>query len=82
MSSTSYFKQAVIPHADACEDWSTTCTSLINSFSIFPLLFFEDDIDLADPGEKPKEQNILAALTKHKLKFQAFTAGQCPSIRL
>ncbi|XP_022740862.1 uncharacterized protein LOC111292647 isoform X2 [Durio zibethinus] len=35
-----------------------------------------DDIDLDDPGEKPKEQNILAALNKHKLKFQAFTAGK------
>lgn len=34
---------------------------------------FEDDIDLDDPGEKPKEQSMLTALNKQKLasKFQA-----------
>ncbi|XVF18147.1 hypothetical protein REPUB_Repub10bG0187200 [Reevesia pubescens] len=41
-----------------------------------------DDIDLDDPGEKPKEQNILAALNKHKLKFQAFTAGKLKQMKV
>lgn len=50
----------------------------LNQFSFtFWFPFFEDDINLDDPGKKPKEQNILATLNKHKLKFQAFTAGQC-----
>ena len=40
----------------------------------FPFFwFFEDDIDLEDPGEKAKGQNMMAALNKQKLtsKFQA-----------
>ncbi|KAK8304591.1 hypothetical protein V6Z12_D03G002700 [Gossypium hirsutum] len=41
-----------------------------------------DDIDLDDPGEKPKEQNILATLNKHKLKFQAFTAGKLKQMKV
>ncbi|CAK7355561.1 unnamed protein product [Dovyalis caffra] len=40
-----------------------------------------DDIDLDDPVEKPKDQNMLAALNKKKLasKFQAFTAATSSS---
>lgn len=36
--------------------------------------FFVDDIEIDIPGEKPKEQNMLAALNKEKLasKFMAF----------
>ncbi|KAK9012346.1 hypothetical protein V6N11_040403 [Hibiscus sabdariffa] len=41
-----------------------------------------DDIDIDDPGEKPKEQNILAAFNKHKLKFQAFTAGKLKQMKV
>ncbi|XVF62302.1 hypothetical protein PTKIN_Ptkin08bG0206500 [Pterospermum kingtungense] len=41
-----------------------------------------DDIDLDDSGSKPKEQNILAALNKHKLKFQAFTAGKLKQMKV
>lgn len=43
----------------------------LNSFLSFG--FFKDDIDLEDPGEKPKGQNMMAALNKQKLtsKFQA-----------
>ncbi|OMO83377.1 hypothetical protein COLO4_22550 [Corchorus olitorius] len=40
-----------------------------------------DDIDLDDSGEKPKEHNILASLNKHKLKFQAFTAGKLKQMK-
>ncbi|KAG5245445.1 syntaxin-binding protein [Salix suchowensis] len=43
--------------------------------TIFSTANFEYDIDLDDPVEKTKDQNLLAALNKKKLasKFQAFT---------
>jgi hypothetical protein len=43
--------------------------------SLFHYLVCLDDIDLDDPVEKTKDQNLLAALNKKKLasKFQAFT---------
>nr|CAN62018.1 hypothetical protein VITISV_008855 [Vitis vinifera] len=42
-----------------------------------------DDIDLEDPGEKPKGQNMMAALNKQKLtsKFQALK-GKLKHVKL
>lgn len=43
------------------------------------ILFYEDDIDLEDMAEKPKEQNVLAAALKKQniaSKFNAFKGQQ------
>lgn len=52
-------------------------------FFFFLFVACKDDIDLDDHEERPKDQNILAALNKQKLasKFQAFK-GQLFTVRL